>query len=141
MIKCLKSSRVAIERVKVDGKHLQFRRKLQIFTKSIFHSIPTADAFASIGRLRVASHPCRLENISQLKSADLLFQRRHASDDGLISHAGLKRTALHELHLRHGGTMVPFGGYSMPVHYSDLGVGESHKWTREKASLFDVGHM
>ncbi|EMD01298.1 hypothetical protein BAUCODRAFT_118996 [Baudoinia panamericana UAMH 10762] len=37
--------------------------------------------------------------------------------------------------------MVPFGGYSMPVQYSDLGVGESHIWTREKCSLFDVGHM
>ncbi|KAK6443180.1 Aminomethyltransferase, mitochondrial [Oleoguttula sp. CCFEE 5521] len=37
--------------------------------------------------------------------------------------------------------MVPFGGYSMPVQYTDLGVGESHHWTREKASLFDVGHM
>ncbi|GAB7348627.1 hypothetical protein MBLNU459_g7001t1 [Dothideomycetes sp. NU459] len=37
--------------------------------------------------------------------------------------------------------MVPFGGFLMPVQYSDLGVGESHKWTREKASLFDVSHM
>ncbi|PSK45360.1 glycine cleavage system T protein [Elsinoe australis] len=37
--------------------------------------------------------------------------------------------------------MVPFGGYEMPVQYSDLGVGDSHKWTREKASLFDVSHM
>ncbi|TKX22371.1 aminomethyltransferase-like protein [Elsinoe australis] len=37
--------------------------------------------------------------------------------------------------------MVPFGGYEMPVQYRDLGVGESHKWTREKASLFDVSHM
>lgn len=37
--------------------------------------------------------------------------------------------------------MVPFGGFSMPVQYSDLSVGESHKWTREKAGLFDVGHM
>ncbi|KAK5114927.1 hypothetical protein LTR62_002086 [Meristemomyces frigidus] len=37
--------------------------------------------------------------------------------------------------------MVPFGGYSMPVQYTDLGVGESHTWTREKCSLFDVGHM
>ena len=37
--------------------------------------------------------------------------------------------------------MVPFGGFSMPVQYSDLSVGESHRWTREKASLFDVGHM
>ncbi|KAK4694408.1 aminomethyltransferase, partial [Lecanoromycetidae sp. Uapishka_2] len=37
--------------------------------------------------------------------------------------------------------MVSFGGYSMPVQYTDLSVGESHKWTRENASLFDVGHM
>lgn len=29
----------------------------------------------------------------------------------------------------------------MPVQYSDLGIVESHNWTREKASLFDVGHM
>ena len=29
----------------------------------------------------------------------------------------------------------------MPVQYSDLGVGDSHRWTREKASLFDVSHM
>ncbi|KAI9706522.1 MAG: Aminomethyltransferase, mitochondrial [Candelina mexicana] len=37
--------------------------------------------------------------------------------------------------------MVPFAGYSMPVQYADLSVGESHRWTREKASIFDVGHM
>lgn len=37
--------------------------------------------------------------------------------------------------------MVPFAGYSMPVQYDDLSVGESHTWTREKASLFDVSHM
>ncbi|KAF2094821.1 glycine cleavage system T protein [Rhizodiscina lignyota] len=37
--------------------------------------------------------------------------------------------------------MVPFGGFYMPVQYSDLGIGDSHKWTREKASLFDVSHM
>ena len=29
----------------------------------------------------------------------------------------------------------------MPVQYSDLGIVDSHHWTREKASLFDVGHM
>jgi len=51
------------------------------------------------------------------------------------------KTALYDLHLKHGAKMVPFGGYSMPVQYSDLSVGESHHWTREKASLFDVGHM
>lgn len=53
----------------------------------------------------------------------------------------LDKTGLYDLHLEHGGKMVPFGGYLMPVQYSDLGVGESHKWTREKASLFDVSHM
>ncbi|MCJ1308174.1 hypothetical protein MMC25_001826 [Agyrium rufum] len=53
----------------------------------------------------------------------------------------LSRTGLYDLHLANGGKMVPFAGYEMPVQYSDLSVGESHKWTREKASLFDVGHM
>ncbi|KAL2354062.1 hypothetical protein BJ546DRAFT_844690 [Cryomyces antarcticus] len=53
----------------------------------------------------------------------------------------LGQTPLYDLHVRHGAKMVPFGGYSMPVQYSDLSVGESHHWTREKASLFDVSHM
>lgn len=37
--------------------------------------------------------------------------------------------------------MVPFAGYSMPVQYSSLSVGDSHHFTRTKASLFDVSHM
>ena len=71
----------------------------------------------------------------------LVCQQRKSSDNASSSDGGLGRTALHELHVENGGKMVPFGGYSMPVQYSDLSVGESHKWTREKASLFDVGHM
>ena len=67
-------------------------------------------------------------------------QRRYASQSSGSDDA-LQRTALHDLHVARGGKLVPFGGYSMPVQYEDLGVGESHKWTREKASLFDVGHM
>ncbi|RDW58371.1 aminomethyltransferase [Coleophoma crateriformis] len=55
--------------------------------------------------------------------------------------SSLKKTALYDLHLSSGAKMVPFAGYWMPVQYSDLAVGESHRWTREKASLFDVGHM
>jgi hypothetical protein len=51
------------------------------------------------------------------------------------------KTSLYDLHVAKGAKMVPFGGYIMPVQYSDLGVGESHKWTRERASLFDVSHM
>ncbi|KAI8599349.1 hypothetical protein EDD21DRAFT_162332 [Dissophora ornata] len=37
--------------------------------------------------------------------------------------------------------MVPFAGWSMPVQYSNLGVGASHNWTRANASVFDVSHM
>lgn len=65
---------------------------------------------------------------------------RHASTTASDS-VPLERTALHDLHVANGATMVPFAGYSMPVQYSDLSVGESHQWTRERASLFDVGHM
>lgn len=53
----------------------------------------------------------------------------------------LNKTILYDFHVRNGGKMVPFAGYLMPVQYTDLGVGDSHRWTREKASLFDVGHM
>jgi aminomethyltransferase len=73
-------------------------------------------------------------------------QTRHESTQitpapTLYDDSNLGKTDLYDLHLAHGAKMVPFGGYSMPVQYNDLGVGESHKWTREKASLFDVGHM
>ena len=53
----------------------------------------------------------------------------------------LERTGLYDLHITSGAKMVPFAGYMMPVQYSDLAVSESHRWTREKSSLFDVGHM
>ena len=52
----------------------------------------------------------------------------------------LKRTALYDVHLAHGGKMVPFAGYDMPVQYAD-GVMAEHLWTREHAGLFDVSHM
>ncbi|KAL4916225.1 hypothetical protein BDW62DRAFT_186677 [Aspergillus aurantiobrunneus] len=53
----------------------------------------------------------------------------------------LRKTQLYDLHVAKGAKMVPFAGYSMPLQYSDLSHVESHKWTREKASLFDVSHM
>lgn len=53
----------------------------------------------------------------------------------------LKTTPLNNLHIANGAKMVPFAGYLMPVLYSDQGVGDSHKFVREKAGLFDVSHM
>ncbi|KAH8697323.1 hypothetical protein BGW36DRAFT_319688 [Talaromyces proteolyticus] len=62
---------------------------------------------------------------------------RHASS----SSSSLNKTQLYDLHLAHGAKMVPFAGYDMPLQYSDLSHVDSHQWTREKASLFDVSHM
>lgn len=63
-------------------------------------------------------------------------QRCYASES-----TELRKTPLHDFHLEHLAKMVPFAGYYMPVQYGDLSVGDSHRWTREKASLFDVSHM
>ncbi|WP_343081622.1 glycine cleavage system aminomethyltransferase GcvT [Ostreiculturibacter nitratireducens] len=54
--------------------------------------------------------------------------------------ADLKRTVLHDLHLRLGAKMVPFAGYEMPVQYP-MGVLKEHLHTRTAAGLFDVSHM
>lgn len=53
----------------------------------------------------------------------------------------VKKTALYDFHVKHGGKMVPFAGYAMPVQYSNMGMLASHLHTREKASIFDVSHM
>jgi aminomethyltransferase len=52
----------------------------------------------------------------------------------------LRRTPLHDLHVRLGARMVPFAGYAMPVQYAD-GIVKEHLRTRAAAGLFDVSHM
>lgn len=52
----------------------------------------------------------------------------------------LRRTPLHAEHLAHGGKLVPFAGYEMPVHYS-TGITAEHHAVRRAAGLFDVSHM
>jgi len=73
------------------------------------------------------------------RSATPTVQVRYSSSEA--SGEKLGKTRLYELHAKNGAKFVPFGGYSMPVQYGDLSIVDSHKWTREKASLFDVGHM
>ncbi len=51
----------------------------------------------------------------------------------------LKRTPLHEAHVRAGARLVPFAGYDMPVQYQ--GVLPEVKTVRERVGLFDVSHM
>jgi aminomethyltransferase len=57
------------------------------------------------------------------------------------SNEPLSKTQLYDLHVERGAKMVPFAGFDMPLQYTDLSHVESHLWTREKASLFDVSHM
>lgn len=51
----------------------------------------------------------------------------------------LAQTPLHDWHAAHGGRMVDFAGWSMPVQYSSI-VAE-HRATRSDVGLFDVSHM
>jgi aminomethyltransferase len=51
----------------------------------------------------------------------------------------LDKLPLDAWHRSHGGRMVPFAGYEMPVQYE--GIMAEHLWTRENAGLFDVSHM
>jgi aminomethyltransferase len=51
----------------------------------------------------------------------------------------LAQTPLHDWHASHGGRMVDFAGWSMPVQYSSI-VAE-HRATRSSVGLFDVSHM
>jgi aminomethyltransferase len=55
--------------------------------------------------------------------------------------APLQKTVLYNTHVEHGGKMVPFAGWLMPVQYSGLTISQSSIHTRTKASLFDVSHM
>jgi aminomethyltransferase len=51
----------------------------------------------------------------------------------------LKRTPLYAFHVAHGGRMVDFAGWEMPVQYRSIL--EEHKAVRRSAGLFDVSHM
>lgn len=51
----------------------------------------------------------------------------------------LKRTPLYDFHVAHGGRLVDFAGWEMPVQYRSIL--EEHKAVRRAAGLFDVSHM
>lgn len=51
----------------------------------------------------------------------------------------LKRTGFADIHERLGARMVPFAGFTMPLHYRSITA--EHHAVREHAGLFDVSHM
>ena len=58
---------------------------------------------------------------------------------GASTDTPLKRTPLFEAHKAHGGRLVSFGGWEMPVEYE--GLSAEHRAVRERAGVFDVSHM
>lgn len=51
----------------------------------------------------------------------------------------LQRSPLHKFHLEHGGQMVDFAGWEMPIRYN--GIIEEHNQVRTAGGVFDVSHM
>ena len=52
----------------------------------------------------------------------------------------LRKTPLHDEHVRLGAKMVPFGGFAMPVQYPD-GIQAEHRRVRRSVGVFDISHM
>jgi aminomethyltransferase len=53
--------------------------------------------------------------------------------------AKLSKTPLYDWHVSHGGRMVEFAGYSMPVQYSSII--EEHLAIRSAVGIADISHM
>lgn len=81
--------------------------------------------------VRNFTKPLAISNLSRCSS-----RKSHDS-----SSTSPERTALYDFHVAHGGKIVDFGGYLLPVQYADQGIAASHLHTRQFASIFDVSHM
>ena len=57
----------------------------------------------------------------------------------MSSNESLLKTPLHDWHQAHGGRLVEFGGWSMPVQYTTIV--EEHLAVRQRVGLFDISHM
>lgn len=51
----------------------------------------------------------------------------------------MRKTPLYEQHLKLGAKVIDFGGWALPVQYTN--VMDEHRATREAAGLFDICHM
>ncbi len=59
--------------------------------------------------------------------------------EGLAYRAHMRRTPIHEEHLRLGAKMVSFAGWDMPIQYTSII--DEHMAVRQAAGAFDVSHM
>lgn len=110
--------------------------KTRIHTSRTFSTTRNASD-QSISRTQTIQALKPRTNLPWRATSTSVIQRRYASG----SEKELQKTPLYDLHVSKKAKFVPFGGYSMPLYYDDLSHVESHHWTREKASIFDVSHM
>jgi hypothetical protein len=103
-----------------------------------------------ISATALSRHTSQLSTLTCLKTKQIVrgayetsqtVRRRCSSNASLRVEAEPKKTPLFDLHVENGGKMVEFGGHSMPILYHSQSITDSSKWTREKASIFDVSHM
>ena len=57
----------------------------------------------------------------------------------MVDTSGLKKTPFFDAHVKHGGKMVDFSGWFLPVQFK--GMTEEHNFVRTSCGLFDVSHM
>ena len=55
--------------------------------------------------------------------------------------SSLRQSPIADIHAKYNGKFIDFAGWEMPVLYAGMSHVQSHKWTRENASLFDVSLM
>lgn len=51
----------------------------------------------------------------------------------------LVKTCLHDRHVKQGALMSPFGGFDMPIQYTNIA--DEHNAVRHNVGVFDVSHM
>ena len=97
----------------------------------------TTVADLTIHRTLPARTGCRLGTGSA--RINLLKSFPPISDATLMADPAPLKTSLHAWHADHGGRLVEFGGWEMPVLYSSIV--EEHEAVRKAVGLFDIGHM
>lgn len=66
-------------------------------------------------------------------------QTQTSQQDFVVSTLEMQKTPLFDWHSSHGGRMVDFAGWSMPIQYSSII--DEHNATRKAIGIFDVSHM
>jgi aminomethyltransferase len=97
----------------------------------------------SAGSFDCAPQSLRFAQDDTLFNRDI-FRWLQIADPALIfaaveSVTDLKKTPLHDEHVRLGGKIVEFGGWSMPVQYT--GIIDEHLAVRNAVGVFDISHM